>query len=62
MCVRTRFKNCSCFVCRKRKPEHVEALLNRHRSVLRQEILSKRTGGLVPTYLALQNWYSLDLD
>lgn len=59
MCQRTKYKNCSCWICRRRKDIYVKKFLDFHRS--KQAAMEKRTNGAIPSYTTLQCWWSLPL-
>jgi hypothetical protein len=61
-CRRTEFKNCSCWICKKRKPEYKKRFLERHRSISRQREIERYTRGIVPSYKTLEGWFDLDAD
>jgi hypothetical protein len=59
MCQRTKYKNCSCKVCKRRSSKHKKILMERHRSLIRQKDVCYRSRGLVPTFETLQEWFGL---
>jgi len=56
-CIFTKYKNCSCRVCKRRKFIYVKKLLDFHRS--KQSAIEIRTGGLIPSHLTLSQWWAL---